>query len=86
MPDGAREKAASLASTLEERRAALAQAVERVEAERSTFESLDARAAQLTQDASRASQVVRACADWEQASESDREARAAFTQALEPRG
>ena len=79
----AREKAASLASTLEERRAALAQAVERVEAERSTFESLDARAAQLTQDASRASQVVRACADWEQASESDREARAAFTQALE---
>ncbi len=82
----AREKAASLASTLEERRAALAQAVERVEAERSTFESLDARAAQLTQDASRASQVVRACADWEQASESDREARAAFTQALEAQG
>ena len=82
----AREKAASLASTLEERRAALAQAVERVEAERSTFESLDARAAQLTQDASRASQVVRACADWEQASESDREARAAFTQVLEAQG
>ena len=79
----AREKAASLASTLEERRVALAQAVERVEAERSTFESLDARAAQLKQDASRASQVVRACADWEQASESDREARAALTQALE---
>ena len=82
----AREKAASLASTLEERRVALAQAVERVEAERSTFESLDARAAQLTQDASRASQVVRACADWEQASESAREARAAFTQALEAQG
>ena len=82
----AREKAASLASTLEERRVALAQAVERVEAERSTFESLDARAAQLKQDASRASQVVRACADWEQASESDREARAALTQALEAQG
>ena len=78
-----REKAASLASTLEERRAALAQAAERVEAERSGFDSLDARAAQLKQDASRASQVMRACTDWEQASESDRDARAALAQALE---
>ena len=64
----ARESAASLASTLEEREAALAAAVARVEAERANFASLDERAAHLDERARRAASLAEACADWDNAS------------------
>ena len=63
----AREAAASLASTLQERESALAGAQRRVEAERAGFESLDARAAHLDARAHRAALLPGACAEWENA-------------------
>ena len=83
---GARESAASLASTLEERESALAAAVARVEAERADFASLDARAAHLDQHAHRAAALAGACADWDNARSAHAQARRSLADALTEQG
>ena len=83
---GARESAASLASTLEERESALAAAVARVEAERADFASLDARAAHLDQHAHRAAALAGACADWDNARSAHAQARSSLADALTEQG
>ena len=83
---GARESAASLASTLQERESALAAAVARVETERADFDSLDARAAHLDERAHRAAALAGACADWDNARAAHAHARRALTDALTEQG
>lgn len=83
---GARESAASLASTLEERESALAAAVARVDAERADFVSLGERAAALDERAHRAALLARACADWDNARAALAQARRALAEALEEQG
>ena len=83
---GAREAAASLASTLEERESALAAAVARVETERADFVSLGERAAALDERAHRAALLARACADWDNARAALAQARRALAEALEEQG
>lgn len=78
----AREAAASLASTLQERESALSAALTRVDAERADFESLDARAAALDERAHRAASLARACADWDNARAALAQAQRSFTDAL----
>ena len=83
---GARESAASLASTLQERESALAAAVARVETERADFDSLDARAAHLDERAHRAAALAGACADWDNARAALAQANRALADALEEQG
>ena len=78
----ARESAASLASTLQERESALAAAVARVETERADFASLDERAAHLDERAHRAAALAGACADWDNARASLAQARRSLADAL----
>ena len=82
----AREAAASLASTLQERESALAGALRRVEAERAGFESLDARAAHLDARAHRAALLSGACAEWENARAALVKAQHSLAEALEEQG
>ena len=82
----AREAAASLASTLEERESALAAAVARVEAERADFVSLDERAAHLDERAHRAAALAGACADWDNARAAHAQARHSLADALTEQG
>ena len=82
----AREAAASLASTLEERESALAAAVARVEVERADFASLDERAAHLDERAHRAAALVGACADWDNARAAHAQARDSLADALTEQG
>ena len=82
----ARESAASLASTLEERESALAAAVARVETERADFASLDERAAHLDERAHRAAALAGACADWDNARASLVQARHSLADALTEQG
>ena len=83
---GAREAAASLASTLEERESALAAAVARVETERADYNSLDERAAALDERAHRSAALAGACADWDNARAALAQARRALTDALTEQG
>ena len=83
---GARESAAFLASTLEEREAALAAAVARVEAERADFASLDERATHLDEHAHRAAALAGACADWDNARAALAQARDSLANALTEQG
>ena len=83
---GAREAAASLASTLQERESALAAAVARVETERADFDSLDARAAHLDERAHRAAALAGACADWDNARTALAQAQRSLVDALEEQG
>ena len=83
---GAREAAASLASTLEERESALAAAVARVETERADYSSLDERAAALDESAHRAAALAGACADWDNARAALAQARRALADALTEQG
>ena len=83
---GAREAAASLASTLQERESALAAAVARVETERADYSSLDERAAALDESAHRAAALAGACADWDNARAVLAQARRALTDALTEQG
>ena len=82
----AREAAASLASTLQERESALAAAVARVETERADYNSLDERAAALDERAHRAAALAGACADWENARAALAQAHRALTDALTEQG
>ena len=82
----AREAAASLVSTLEERESALAAAAARVEAERADFASLDERAAHLDERAHRAAALAGACADWDNARASLVQARHSLADALTEQG
>ena len=82
----AREAAASLASTLEERESALAAAVARVEAERADFASLDERAAHLDEHAHRAAALAGACTDWDNARAAHAQARHSLADALTEQG
>ena len=82
----ARESAASLASTLQERESALAAAVARVETERADYNSLDERAAALDERAHRAAALAGACADWDNARAALAQARRALTDALTEQG
>lgn len=82
----AREAAASLASTLEERESALAAAVARVENERADFASLDERAAHLDERAHRAAALAGACADWDNARAAHAHARRSLADALTEQG
>lgn len=82
----AREAAASLASTLEERESALAAAVARVEVERADFASLDERAAHLDERAHRAAALAGACADWDNARAAHAQARHSLADALTEQG
>ena len=82
----AREAAASLASTLEERESALAAAVARVEVERADFVSLDERAAHLDERAHRAAALAGACADWDNARAAHVQARHSLADALTEQG
>ena len=82
----AREAAASLASTLEERESALAAAVARVETERADYNSLDERAAALDERAHRSAALAGACADWDNARAALAQARRALTDALTEQG
>ena len=82
----AREAAASLASTLEERESALAAAVARVEVERADFVSLDERAAHLDERAHRAAALAGACADWDNARAAHAQARHSLADALTEQG
>ena len=82
----AREAAASLASTLQERESALAGALRRVEAERAGFESLDARAAHLDARAHRAALLSGACAEWENARTALVKAQRSLADALTQQG
>ena len=82
----AREAAASLASTLQERESALAAAEARVEAERADFASLDARATALDERAHRAAALAAACADWENARAALAQAQRSLADALDEQG
>ena len=82
----AREAAASLASTLQERESALAAAVARVETERADYSSLDERAAALDERAHRAAALAGACADWDNARAALAQARRALADALTEQG
>ena len=82
----AREAAASLASTLEERESALAAAVARVEVERADFISLDERAAHLDERTHRAAALAGACADWDNARAAHAQARHSLADALTEQG
>ena len=82
----AREGAASLASTLQERESALAAALGRVEAERAGFESLDARAAHLDARAHRAALLTGACTEWENARAALVKAQRSLADALTQQG
>ena len=82
----ARESAASLTSTLEERESALAAAVARVETECADFTSLDERAAHLDERAHRAAALAGACADWDNARASLVQARRSLADALTEQG
>ena len=82
----AREAAASLASTLEERESALAAAVARVEVERADFVSLDERAAHLDERVHRAAALAGACADWDNARAAHAQARHSLADALTEQG
>ena len=82
----ARESAASLTSTLEERESALAAAVARVETECADFASLDERAAHLDERAHRAAALAGACADWDNARASLVQARRSLAEALTEQG
>ena len=82
----ARESAASLASTLEERESALAAAVARVETECADFASLDERAAHLDERAHRAAALAGACADWDNTRASLVQARRSLADALTEQG
>ena len=82
----ARESAASLASTLQERESALAAAVARVETERADFASLDERAAALDERAHRAAALAGACADWDNARATLAHARNSLADALTEQG
>ena len=82
----ARESAASLASTLQERESALAAAVARVETERADYNSLDERAAALDERAHRAAALAGACADWDNARAALAQAHRALTDALTEQG
>ena len=79
----AREAAASLASTFQERESALSAALTRVDAERADFVSLGERAAALDERAHRAALLARACADWDSASAAHVKARSSLAEALE---
>ena len=83
---GARESAASLASTLQERESALTAALARVEAERADFASLDERAAHLDERAQRAAALAGACADWDNARAALAQARHSLADALTEQG
>ena len=82
----ARESAASLTSTLDERESALAAAVARVETECADFASLDERAAHLDERAHRAASLAGACADWDNARASLVQARHSLADALTEQG
>ena len=82
----AREAAASLASTLQERESALSAALTRVDAERADFVSLGERAAALDERAHRAALLARACADWDSARAAHVKAQHSFAEALEEQG
>lgn len=82
----AREAAASLASTLQERESAMAAAVARVETERADYSSLDERAAALDERAHRSAALAGACADWDNARAALAQARRALTDALTEQG
>lgn len=82
----AREAAASLASTFQERESALSAALTRVDAERADFVSLGERAAALDERAHRAALLARACADWDNARAALAQARRALADALEEQG
>ena len=82
----AREAAASLASTLQERESALSAALTRVEAERAGFESLDARAAHLDARAHRAALLSGACTEWENARAALVKAQRSLADALTQQG
>ena len=82
----ARESAASLASTLQERESALAAAVARVETERADYNSLDERAAALDERAHRAAALAGACADWDNARAALAQAHRALADALTEQG
>ena len=83
---GARESAASLASTLQERESALTAALARVEAERADFASLNERAAHLDERAHRAAALAGACADWDNARAALAQARHSLADALTEQG
>ena len=82
----AREAAASLASTLQERESALAAALARVETERADFASLNARATALDERAHRAAALAAACADWENARAALAQAQRSLADALDEQG
>ena len=82
----ARESAASLASTLQERESALAAAVARVETERADYNSLDERAAALDEHAHRAASLAGACADWDNARAALAQAQRSLADALTEQG
>ena len=82
----AREAAASLASTLQERESALSAALTRVDAERADFVSLGERAAALDERAHRTALLARACADWDSARAAHVKAQHSLAEALEEQG
>ena len=82
----AREAAASLASTLQERESALSAALTRVDAERADFVSLGERAAALDERAHRTALLARACADWDSARAAHVKAQHSIAEALEEQG
>ena len=82
----AREAAASLASTCQERESALSAALTRVDAERADFVSLGERAAALDERAHRAALLARACADWDSARAAHVKAQHSLAEALEEQG
>ncbi|MBF1087475.1 MAG: SMC family ATPase, partial [Schaalia sp.] len=83
---GARESAASIASTLQERESALTAALARVEEERADFSSLSERAAALDQRAHQAASLARACADWESSRAALTKAQRSLEEAIEEQG
>lgn len=83
---GARESAASIASTLQERESALTAALARVEAEHADFASLSERAAHLDEHAQRAAALAGACADWDNARAAHAQARDSLADALTEQG
>ena len=83
---GARESAASIASTLQERESALTAALARVEEERADFASLSERAAALDERAQRAASLARACADWESSRAALTKAQRSLEEAIEEQG
>lgn len=82
----AREAAASLASTLQERESALSAALTRVDTERADFVSLGERAAALDERAHRTALLARACADWDSARAAHVKAQHSLAEALEEQG